>query len=195
MNQYITGSFIKKLREEKGLTQNQLAEKLFVSDKAVSKWETGKGYPDISLIEDLANVLGISVIELLSGNDIQNNNRSANLRNVKFYVCPICGNIIFSFGEAVVSCCGISLIPLEAEEPDNAHKLSIQKIEDELYISSSHEMSKMHFISFIAVVKDTSCEIIKLYPESNCEVRINPRCVKQIYFYCNHHGLFKQNIK
>ena len=57
MNNYITGAAIKALREKNRLTQQQLAEKLCVSDKAISKWETGKGFPDISLIEPLANVL------------------------------------------------------------------------------------------------------------------------------------------
>ena len=64
-NEYITGAMIKRLREEKKLTQSELAEKIFVTDKAVSKWETGRGYPDISLVEALAKALDVSVIELL----------------------------------------------------------------------------------------------------------------------------------
>ena len=71
MNTYITGSVIKKLREEKGITQLQLAEELGVTDKAVSKWETGKGFPDITLIESLSQSLGVSVMELLSGEAVK----------------------------------------------------------------------------------------------------------------------------
>ena len=67
MNQYVTGAMIKRLRENRKMTQLQLADKLNVSDKSVSKWETGRGYPDISLIEPLAESLGVSVIELMSG--------------------------------------------------------------------------------------------------------------------------------
>lgn len=92
MNNYITGAAIMALREKNRLTQ-QLAEKLCVSDKAISKWETGKGFPDISLIEPLANVLQVSIPELLSGKQIINTNRSANILKSNLYVCPICGNI------------------------------------------------------------------------------------------------------
>ena len=55
MNQYVTGAAIKELREKNRMTQLQLAEKLGVSDKAVSKWETAKGYPDITLLEPIAS--------------------------------------------------------------------------------------------------------------------------------------------
>ena len=114
MDKYVTGAVIRKLRENKKMTQEELAEKIFVSSKAVSKWETGQGFPDISLLEPLAKALNISVIELLSGEDIRNQNRSFNMAKGKFYVCPVCGNVIRSTGEAVVSCCGITLPPLEA---------------------------------------------------------------------------------
>lgn len=191
MNQYITGAFIKKLREDKGLTQKQLAEKVFVSEKTVSKWETGRGYPDISLIEDLAKGLGVSVIELMSGNNITNTNRSCNMHNAQLYVCPICGNIVYTTGEAVVCCCGINLLPLETEENNPQHTLSMEPVEDEYYLSSQHPMTKNHYISFIAAFGDDSCEIIKLYPEGNCQARIKARNTRRIYCYCNRHGLYK----
>ena len=63
MDRYVTGDVIRALREKKGMTQEALAQRLFVSAKAVSKWETGKGYPDISLLEPLAAALDISVID------------------------------------------------------------------------------------------------------------------------------------
>lgn len=191
MNQYVTGAIIKKLREEKKLTQSQLADILKVSDKTVSKWETGKGYPDITLIEPIARALSISTIELLSGDSITNNNRSFHMQKIKFYVCPICGNIITTTGESVISCCGITLPPLEAEDADHEHRLTIELIEDEYYVSIDHTMTKEHYISFIAGVSDSGFELIKLYPEGNAEARFKRNRTRAFYFYCNHHGLYK----
>ena len=191
INQYITGAMIKRLREEKGLTQTELAEKIFVTDKAVSKWETGRGYPDISLVESLAKALGVSVIELLSGENITNKNKAANMSKAEFYVCPVCGNVIQSSGEAVVSCCGITLPPLEAEDADENHAVKIERVEDEYFVSIDHEMTKQHYISFIAAIRSDGIEIKKLYPEQNSEARFKISGTKQIYFYCNRHGLFK----
>lgn len=61
------GAFIAQLRKEQGLTQRELAEGLSVTDKAVSKWETGKGFPDVKLLEPLARALGVSLVELMQG--------------------------------------------------------------------------------------------------------------------------------
>ena len=195
MNPYITGAVIKKLREQKKLTQNELAEKLSVSDKTVSKWETGKGYPDITLIEPLAEALGISVIELFSGSDIRNCNRSFNMRKLLFYVCPICGNILTGTGEAVISCCGITLPPLEALNEDEEHSIQLEHAEDEYYVTIDHEMSRTHYISFIAAVKDNGVEITKLYPESNAEARFKISRTSEFYYYCNRHGLYKRRAE
>ena len=190
-NQYITGSMIKNLREQKKLTQAELAEKIFVTDKAVSKWETGRGYPDISLVESLAKALDISVIELLSGKNVINTNRQSNMNRVQFYVCPVCGNIIQSTGEALISCCGITLPPLEAEQSDKNHSVRIERIEDEFFVSIEHEMTKNHYISFIAAIRSDSVEIQKLYPEQNAEASFKISGTEQILFYCNQHGLYK----
>ena len=94
MNNYVTGKVIKELREKKNLTQLELANIIGVSDKTISKWETSKGFPDIALIEPLAKALNISVIELMSGDYVINNNKSSNIEKSVIYVCPICGNII-----------------------------------------------------------------------------------------------------
>ena len=191
MNQYVTGTMIKRLREDKKMTQQQLAESIGVSGKAVSKWETGRGYPDISLIEPLAKALGVSIIELFSGEGVVNTNRSFKMQRMKIHVCPICGNLIQSTGEAVVSCCGIVLPALEAEPEDDGHHLHIEKVEDEYYVTIPHVMSKTHYISFILAVKDDGCEIRKLYPEGNAEARFKIGRTKSIMYYCNQHGLFK----
>ena len=135
MNKYVTGAVIRKLRENKNMTQEALANKIFVSSKTISKWETGQGFPDISLLEPLAKALGISVIELLSGEDIRNSNQSSNIIKGKFYVCPVCGNVIRSIGEAVVSCCGITLPPVEPEDADVDHTIRVEIVEDEYYVS------------------------------------------------------------
>ena len=194
MDRYVTGDVIRRLREKKNMTQEELARELFVSSKAVSKWETGKGYPDISLLEPLAKALGISVIELMSGNDIRNANRSANMMRGKWYVCPVCGNVIRASGEAVISCCGITLPPLEAEEPDTEHEIGAVIAEDEYFVSLSHPMTKEHFISFLAAVSDMGVQLVKLYPEGNAEARFKISRVKQLFAYCNRHGLFRVRL-
>ena len=162
MNQYVTGAVIKELREKYHLTQAQLAEKLNVSDKTVSKWETAKGYPDISLLEPIA----------------------------KFYVCPVCGNSIHSMGEAVIQCHGIILKPCQAEETDENHKIFIERVEDEYYVSIEHDMTKQHYISFVAALSSDKLQMIKLYPEGNAEARVKINGVRRILFYCNRDGLF-----
>lgn len=194
MDRYVTGSMIKRLREERKMTQSQLAEKLNVSDKAVSKWENAKGYPDISLIEPIAKALGISVMELLSGNDIINANISSNMLRTKWYVCPICGNIIHSVGEAMISCHGITLPSLTAEEADEFHQVSIEQVEDEYYIQINHSMTKEHYISFIAAVSDNCVQLVKLYPEGDAEARFKMNRIKELLFYCNKDGAYKMRI-
>lgn len=195
MNQYITGEIIKKLREERRMTQSQLADELNVSDKTVSKWETGRGYPDITLLEPLAGALGLSVTELLTGESVSNTNRAFKMTRMKFHVCPVCGNIVVSAGEAVISCCGVALPPLETEEVDSEHELCVEKSDGEYYAHSEHEMSREHYISFICTVSDDGYEMKKLYPEGPTEARFRISGVKQMYFFCNKHGLFKQILE
>lgn len=191
MNSYVTGQTIKKLREEKGITQSELAEKIGVTSKAVSKWETSKGLPDISLIESLCEILGISVVELMSGDTIINKNISSNMLRSKFYICPVCGNIIHTTGESVISCCGIVLPVLEAEETDKDHVVIIENVEDEKYIRVNHEMTKSHHISFVAYVTSDKINLVKFYPEGNAETRMRFRGKGYLYIYCNKHGLMK----
>lgn len=193
MNQYVTGAVIKELREKNHLTQAELAEKLKVSDKTISKWETAKGYPDITLLEPIAGVFGVSVTELISGNAISNMNVSANMMRSKFYVCPVCGNVIHSMGEAVITCHGVQLRPSEAEESDEKHRIFIERVEDEYFVHMEHEMTKLHYISFMAALSSDRMQMVKLYPEGNAEARFKIQGVKQIYVYCNKDGLFSVN--
>ena len=194
MNTYVTGATIKQLRESRNLTQAELAEKIGISSKTVSKWETAKGLPDISLLQTLAQALGISVIELMNGKHITNKNISANMLRCKFYVCPICGNAIHSTGNTVVSCCGITLPPLEAEDVDIDHTVTIEAVEDEHFVSIPHPMTKQHFISFVAFLTSDRLQMVKLYPEGNAETRLPLHGRGYLYYYCNRHGLFKKKV-
>ena len=194
MNQYVTGAAIRELRQQKNMTQLQLAEKLNVSDKAVSKWETGKGYPDITLLESIADAFGISVTELISGNRVSNRNVAANMMKSGFYMCPVCGNVIHTMGEAVIQCHGVQLLREEAEQTDERHMVFIERVEDEYYVRIDHEMTKQHFISFIAAVSPDRLQLVKLYPEGNAEARFFFRRSGWLYYYCNRHGLFRQRL-
>lgn len=195
MDQYVTGVMIKALREKKQMTQVELAELLNISDKTISKWENGKGYPDITLLEPIAKALHISVVELLNGNAVMNTNVSANMLRSRFYVCPICGNVMHSMGETVISCHGIFLPPLEAENVDKIHDGSIEVVEDEYFVTIDHEMTKNHYISFVAALSSDRLQIVKLYPEGNAQARFKINGVKSLFFYCNQDGLYKKNVR
>lgn len=196
MNTYVTGSTIRLLRESKNMTQAELAHTLAVSAKTISKWETAKGLPDISLLEPLAAALGVSVLELMQGEPVINLNRAANLLRSKLYVCPVCGNVLHSTGQAVVSCCGVALPAQnisEAENADENHQLTVERVEDELFVTIHHPMTKEHYISFIAYLTGDKFQLVKLYPEGNATCRFPLRGKGVLYFYCNRHGLMKQS--
>lgn len=194
MNTYVTGTAIRQLREARGMTQAELADRIAVSSKTVSKWETGRGLPDISLLHPLARALGVSVIELMNGEPIVNRNVSANLLRTKLYVCPICGNVIHSLGSAVVSCCGVTLPALEAEEADDDHRITIENVEDEHFVTIHHPMTKEHYISFLAHVTTDRFHLVKLYPEGNAQTRLRLHGRGILYWYCNRHGLHKKQL-
>lgn len=207
MSQYISGAAIKEIREKQKMTQAELAEKIGVSDKTISKWETGKGLPDITMVEPLTDALNISIIELFNGEHVINANRSSNMKRSKIYVCPLCGNIINSMGDAVISCCGITLPALEAEKVEEAdsqesavfdpavsHPIKVTYDSGEYYVEIDHPMTKSHYISFIAYVTDGRLELVKLYPEGSAEARFMSRGIGYVYYYCNKHGLMKAKI-
>ena len=191
---YVTGNTIKELREKKGYTQKRLADILCVSDKTISKWETGKGLPDVNIIGELASSLGVSLAELLTGEYMENKNRSANMKKTAFYVCPVCGNIIQAAGNGSYSCCGILLPQLETEESDDSHSIQVELVDGEYFVSVEHEMEKSHYISFLCYVTSSCVQTIKLYPEQNAEARFTRRGHGVLYAYCNRHGLHKKII-
>ena len=191
---YITGETIKRLREKKKLTQKELAEKLMVSDKPISKWETNKGLPDLSILSELANALSVSVPELLTGDVAVNKNISANMRRSRFYVCPICGNVIHAMGEGAFSCCGIRLPSQEAEEPDEQHRLYVEDVDGEMFVYLDHPMEKSHSISFMAYVTDCHIQMEKLYPEQAAQTHFRRAGRGTIFAFCNRHGLFSVKV-
>ena len=188
---YVTGKTIRELREKKRLTQKQLADKLQISDKTISKWETDRGLPDIGIISNLAEVLGVSVAELLIGEVTENSNRSGNMKKVQFYVCPVCGNVIQAIGKGSYSCCGIMLPVAEIEEDLEGHLLQVDVIDNEYYVHMEHPMAKDHYISFISYVTSNHSEMVKLYPEQDVECRFARRGHGFFYVFCNKHGLFR----
>lgn len=195
MDQIRTGEIIRALRLKKELTQAALAEKIGVSDKAVSKWERGCGAPDLSILPLLASELGIDMENLINGEMEENELINGNMKKLKFYVCPDCENIIFSAAEASVSCCGKKLLPLEPKKASDEEQLKTEIIENEIYVSSPHEMTRENYISFAALLRDDTVTLRKFYPEWNMETRF-PRGMSGILvWYSTRDGLFYQLIK
>lgn len=184
------GRKIKELREKKGLTQLDLATSLNLSDKTISKWETGRGYPDITFMEKIASVFSISLGELYTGEEVKNSNISGNMMKTSFYVCPVCGNSIISQGETSLSCHGITLKKLEKNPLDEEHSVSFEVVEDEYFITIHHPMTKERHISFIATLSPDRVKFMKLYPEENAETRVKMNGVREILFYSNTDGLY-----
>lgn len=192
MNCEKAGELIRILRIEKQLTQKQLAEAMNISDKTVSKWERGLGYPDVSLLPELAAILNVNIEKILEGSLNPNEILGGNMRMIKFYVCPECGNIMTSTGSASLSCCGRKLEALEAIKASDEHLLSVETIEDEWYIETTHEMEKAHYISFIAYVMGDKVIMVKQYPEWGIHLRLPQMGHGKLYAYCTKHGLSYQ---
>ena len=187
------GKLILSLRKEKNMTQKEIADALNISDKTISKWERGLGCPDVSLLGELSNILGVNIEKILQGDLSTNSKDVGNFKKIKFYVCPICGDIIYSTGNPDISCCGRKLKSLAAKDSDNDHEIIIEEVEDDYYISIKHEMYKEHYVSFIAYVSYDQVLLVKLYPEQNSEIRIPKRQKGMLYVYCTNHGLYKKN--
>ena len=194
MNLSKTGKLIAQLRHEKGLTQKELAEKLRICPKTVSKWETGRGFPDVELISGLSRIFLVDISKLIEGEMPEAKRDAGNVKRTKFYVCEKCGNILTSLGNAEITCCGRSLSPLAAKECDGVHKFSIEKMEDDYYITFSHEMTKEHYISFFSYVRFDRVLTIKLYPEQGGELRFPQMRGGKLFCCCNKHGLFEVKI-
>jgi len=189
-----TGALLRQLRKEKHMTQREVASELGLSEKTVSKWETGHGYPDISLLSTLSKLYCVDLAGLLTGRIEENTQQGGNMRNIQFYVCPICGNILTAMGNASITCCTRTLTPCSAAPTDEDHALNIEPVEDELYITSAHPMEKEHTIAFLAFVEGDRITMVRLYPEWSMQVRLPKRRRGTLYWYCTVHGLMKQRI-
>lgn len=188
------GSLIRQLRLGGKLTQLQLGELLEVSDKAVSKWERGLGCPDLSLISKLAGIFQVDTESLLAGELNQNVLLGGNMKKLVFYVCPECGNIVTAMATTSVTCCGRKLQEMEAIKASPEENLQVDLIENDFFISSTHEMTKQHYISFVALVTGDTLMVKKLYPEWNLQARIPQFGHGKLVWYCTNHGLFYQLI-
>ena len=184
------GELILNLRKEKNMTQKEVADALNISDKTISKWERGLGCPDVSLLSGLSRIFGVNTEKILLGDLNPNEVDGGNMKRIKFYLCPNCRNVINATGEAEISCCGRRLEPLTAKAEDDAHKISIEEIETDYYITIQHEMSKSHYISFVAYVSFDRQVLVKLYPEQGAELRIPKMYSGKLYFCCSQHGLW-----
>jgi len=188
------GKLLYDLRKEKRMTQKEIADKMNISDKTVSKWERGLGCPDISLLSELSDIFGVNIEKILQGDLSINDTDGGNMKRIKFYVCPACGNIITSTGLGEISCCGRKLESLQVQEINEEHNLQTTQVENDYYITFNHEMTKDHYISFVAYVMFDRVNLVKLYPEQNAEVRIPIMRKGELYYYCSKHGLMKQKI-
>lgn len=194
MNREKVGALIFKLRKEKGLTQRELAELLYLSDKTISKWERGEGCPDISVLSHLSEIFGVNIEKILEGDLSPNGKDGGNMKRVKFYICPTCGNIITATGAGEISCCGRKLEGLDAmkaKPADEAHGIRVEVVEDDYYLTFDHPMEKEHYLNFFAYLDYDRMTLIKLYPEQGGEVRFPKRGRGKILFGCSKHGIFQ----
>lgn len=188
------GKLIYTLRKEHGLTQLQLAEHLNISDKTVSKWERGRGCPDVSLLCALSELFHTDLSDLLSGQFTANDRVGGNMKRLQLYVCPQCGNVLTALTETSITCCGKKLRPLEAKPAKGAERLAVERVETDYYISSDHDMTREHYISFVMLIASDTVVMRKQYPEWNLQVRIPAFAHGRLVWYCTQHGLFYQNI-
>lgn len=143
---------------------------------------------------ELPTILGVDLESLLSGALDENSTMGGSMKRTRFYVCPTCGNIITAITDSTISCCGKKLFPLEAKKADEDHLLTVERIENDFFLSSEHEMTKDHYISFAALVSGDAVMIRKLYPEWNVQVRIPVFAHGKLVWCCTQHGLFYQNV-
>lgn len=166
------GALIRRARLALSMTQAQLAQRIHVTAKAVSKWERGAGQPDASLIPAISQALGLSAESLLTGCSTSNPPDGGNMKRIQFYQCPICGNLLTATGRAEISCCSQRLTPMKPTPADDAHRLSVCDIETEKLLQWTHPMDKAHHLTFVAAIGCDSVHIVRLYPEGAQEHRL-----------------------
>ena len=194
MEQLQTGALIRALRKERGMTQRELAELLHVTDRAVSKWERNLGCPDVGLLPQLAQIFGVSMVHLLRGDLAPNIPEVGNMRRLKFYVCPECGNVLTATGGGELHCCGRRLEPLAPKPMDEPHAVKVEPVEEDWYVTFSHPMEKDHYFRFAAFVGTERVLLVRLYPEQGGEFRIPQMRCGKLYLCCSRHGLYEIKV-
>lgn len=268
------GEAIQHARKQAGMTQEQLAAKVFVTRQAVSRWENGESEPGIDMRKLLATVLNVPAVDLFGLPDapacqccgtpfdvpdmpfgtnadgtenpdycgwcyrdgeftsggldeiiernvpylmqatgytqeeavsfmgavlptlkhwrnIENRNVAANCRRSAFYVCPSCANIVWSTGEAAVSCCGNALAPILPARNEGTLDATVETADGCQRVYIAHPMTKQDHLLFIAAVGDDLVRIKRLYPqqEARAEFPLQGHCA--IYAYGQDCGLVK----
>ena len=194
MEERSTGALIKALRKERGMTQKELAGRLHVTEQAVSRWERDVGCPEIGLLTQLCEILGVSMARLLEGDLAPGIPEVGNMKRMKFYVCPQCGNILTASGGGELHCCGRKLEALAAKPADEAHSVKVETVEDEWYVTFAHPMEKGHYFRFAAVVGTERVLLVRLYPEQGGEFRIPQMRRYKLYLCCSRDGLFEVKL-
>lgn len=194
MNYEKIATTLKFLRLQKNMTQKQLAEKLNLTEQAISKWERGVGLPDISICQELADILGVDINVVLTGVLSENQEVENNMKNLNFYICPVCGNVIVAANEANISCCGRPVALETLKKAADDEKMKVEIVEDEHFISTDHPMTKDDYISFTAFATGEKLEVIKHFPEWNLEIRIPKRRHGKFVWYSKNKGLQYQLI-
>lgn len=194
MEERALGALVKALRKERGMTQKELAGRLHVTEQAVSRWERGVGCPEIGLLARLCEIFGVSMPRLLEGDLTPGLPEVGNMKRMKFYVCPLCGNILTASGGGELHCCGRKLEPLKAMAADEAHSIHVETVEDEWYVTFSHPMEKDHYFRFAAVVGTERVMLVRLYPEQGGEFRIPQMRRHKLYLCCSRDGLFEVKL-
>lgn len=185
------GELILKLRKERGWTQKCLADKMNISDRTVSKWERGMGLPDVGLLKNLSDIFGIDLGKMLDGDLNERETDGGNMKKVKFYFCPVCGNLVTAANGADVTCCGRKLAPMRENETDEKHLAEVNIIDGEYYISFEHKMEKEHYINYVLCTGYDRVLAVRLYPEQGGEVRVPRISGAKIYLVCSRDGLFR----
>lgn len=194
MNCYEAGRLIRSRRMELELTQKALADKMNISDKTVSKWERGLGFPDVNLIAELSEILSLSIESLISGKCSQNEFMEVNMKNSIYHVCRQCGSITVSTGKAEVTCCGEKLDPMEARKAADEQKLSVSPVENEWLVTGDCPMTKEDYVSFAAFFTSETMYMVKLYPEWDLCFRIPGRTSGKLVWYSKKQGLLYQYV-
>ena len=188
------GALIRRLRQERGLTQRELARDLSLSPKTVSKWERGGGCPDVSLLAELSAALHVDIPALLAGQLSENRLTGGSMKQSRFFVCPVCGNLSVCTGNAAVSCCGRPLEPLTPRKATPELALHVTESDGDWYIESSHPAEKDNYISFLALVTGDSLLVLRQYPEWELHARLHGRPHGKLVWYSTTRGFFYQLV-